>query len=46
MNDYKFDGGKYIFRGCSAIVDRYRDENGVDLHYLKKPVLEHYDDCC
>ena len=46
MNEDKFDGKNYILRGCSAIVDRYRDKNGVDLHYLKKPFLEQFDDCC
>jgi hypothetical protein len=46
ISDYKFDGKEYTLRGCSAIVDRYRDKNGVDLHYLKKPIFERYDDCC
>ncbi len=46
MSDYKFDGKEYTLRGCSAILDRYRDKNGVDLHYLKKPIFVRYDDCC
>lgn len=45
MDDYKFDGKEYKFSGCSALVNVYYDKNG-QLHHLKKPRLEHYDDCC
>lgn len=45
MDEYKFDGHTYTLRGCSGLVNQYRDSNG-DLHKLKRPVLEHYDDCC
>ena len=45
LDSYKFDGQKYYHSGCSEYINRYRDKKG-ELRYLKKPILQHLDDCC
>ena len=45
FDNYKFNGQEYKLSGCSLYINRYRDKKG-ELRYLKKPILQHLDDCC
>lgn len=45
FDNYKFNGREYKLSGCSLYINRYRDKKG-ELRYLKKPILQHLDDCC